>query len=134
MYSYHDRPYRYNSEFDERDRGTPSGAMNKALKPNPQQFDPYCKWPMPADEIWQYFLEFNKKRAAPYKRNADEKVISFSHFLPRSGEPRYCYLLLVEGSTPPGGGGYRAGGPKWRRLGGPASEMAYSYNDMFYRG
>jgi hypothetical protein len=73
---------RYNAEFDERAVGAGAGAVKA-----PPEFDVHCKWPMPVEEIWQYMLEMNKKRTIPYKRSPEEKVFSFSHFLPRSDMP-----------------------------------------------
>jgi hypothetical protein len=37
--------------------------------------------------VWEYMLRMNNQRVRQYKRQPDDKVFTFSHFLPRAELP-----------------------------------------------
>ena len=57
--------------------------------PNPGglRYDKFCRWPMDDMGVWEYMLRMNQQRVRKYKRGPDDKVFTFSHFLPRAELP-----------------------------------------------
>lgn len=64
----------YNCAWDESDP-----------RPGRLRHDSFCQFPIKESEVWDYFLRLNGTRAAMrLKRRPDDRVFTFSHFLPRA--------------------------------------------------